>query len=78
MGDVEGFPVGDYMVMPSAEELGDGKWQACVFISGPGTGEGGRGSWKYEHEHAFISREGALKYARERGELMASDPDKYL
>jgi len=77
MRPVEGFPAGNYMVMPRVHETRPGQWQAGLSLSGehlPGTPD--LHQWNFDRH--FDSEEAARVFATEQGELWASDPDTYL
>ena len=65
-----GFPFGQYMAMPLAEEAVDGTWRAVVAISG---GEpGAQRPDKCAFPQTFFSRTEALKFATDQCELQSS------
>lgn len=69
-GEVTGFPFGQYMALPIAEQAPDGTWRAAVAISG---GEpGAQRPDKCAFPQTFFSREEALRYATDQCELQSS------
>lgn len=66
----DGFPFGQFMAMPLAEQAADGTWRAAVAISG---GEpGAQRPDKCAFPQTFFSREQALKFATDQCEMQAS------
>ena len=68
--EITGFPFGQYMAMPLAEQAADGTWRAAVAISG---GEpGAQRPDKCAFPQAFFSRDEALRFATDQCELQSS------
>jgi alpha/beta superfamily hydrolase len=68
--EVTGFPFGQYMAMPLAEQAADGTWRAAVAISG---GEpGAQRPDKCAFPQTFFSHDEALKFATDQCELQSS------
>ena len=61
MIEAPAFSVGDYVAMPIAESLGDGRWKAGVAIS-EGQARGDRPA-KCMFAKLFLSRDEALSFA---------------
>jgi hypothetical protein len=77
MRALEGFPAGDYMVLPTVQAVGRHEWRAGLSLSG-GHQAGAPHLNQWNFERRFDSEEAARSFAVEQGELWASDPDTYL